>query len=138
VIRRAGLDDIDEAVTWGRKFYEGSKWNGQTDFDLVSVKITLQTLIEGDGAVFLNGHGIIGGIISPLYFNHSEKIAAELFWYADKGGKELKIAFDEWAVVNGATGTQMTCLVNDKEETMRRLYRMQGFEAMETSFYRRL
>ena len=137
MIRRATIDDIDEAVKWGRKFYEGSKWNGKTDYDVASVESTLKALIDGLGVVFLNGHGIIGGMITPLYFNHSEKVAAELFWFADQGGADLKTAFDKWAKKNGATGMQMTCLVNDKEETMRRLYRTQGFDAMETSFYRR-
>jgi hypothetical protein len=138
LIRKAGVNDIDEIAEWGRKFYDASLFPERIDFNAGDLKTSLRSMIEGDGAVFLNGHGICGGVIVPLYFNHSAKTAVELFWYAERGGRGLRRAFEAWAKDAGATGLQWTCLADENETRLRKHYGRLGMTPMETSFWRAL
>lgn len=135
-VRRASLEDIPEIVAWGRKFYDASPWPGKSEFCPESLKNTLSSMIEGQGAVFLNGSGICGGVIFPLFFNSSDHVAVELFWFAERGGWGLRKAFEAWAQDAGAKAMQWTCLADENEPRMRKHYSRLGFEPMETSFWR--
>lgn len=136
MVRRAELSDIPEIVHWGRKFFDYSPWQGRTEFNEADLSASLEGMITGSGAVFLNGHGICGGVIFPLFFNASMRVAVELFWFADGGGAELREAFEAWAIESGATALQMTCLTDSREPAMRRLLSSKGYTPMEVSFFK--
>lgn len=139
MIRRATVDDIDEVVEWGRKFYEYSPWSRRTDLNEADFKETLNGMfLNGTGAVFLNGTGFCGGVLTPLYFNYSLIAGVELFWFADEGGDELRAAFEVWAKENGASVVQMSCIADGKEKQTRRLFRMKGYEATEVGLLKEI
>lgn len=136
MIRRATLDDIPEVIFWGEKFHQISPFIGLVEFSPQDLEKSLTEIIGNTGAVFLNGHGICGGLIVPLYFNHSAKVAVELFWYAERDGRALRRAFHKLTTEHGATGQQMTCLADDNEARMRKHYERLGYKPMEVSFYK--
>lgn len=136
MIRRATLDDLDFVVKLGCKFYEISPWRGAVAFNEDDLRDFLTTLITGTGVIFIDDNSMCGGMLTPLYFNHSAKVAAELFWYSDGKGTEVREAFEDWAIDAGANLVQMTCLANEREGAMRRLYGRQGYDAKEVSLFR--
>lgn len=134
-MRQAILSDIPELLRIGRLFHAASPYADLVEYDEPSMAQVLTNLINGAGVVWMSQHAICGGLLTPLHFNHSALVAAELFWFSEKGsGSDVREAFENWAADQGATFIQMSCLVNDKERPMRRLFRGKGYGAKEVSF----
>lgn len=139
MVREATLADVPDILRHGRDFFDYSPWAGRTQYDEVSTQQTVESLItHSDGVVFISDAGILGGSIFPLYFNHSYRIAYEHFWFAPDGGGDLRQAFEGWAKVRGAVAIQMSCLVDEREPAMRRLYRIKGYEPTETGLIKEI
>ncbi|MEL6568179.1 MAG: hypothetical protein AAFQ22_07155 [Pseudomonadota bacterium] len=133
-VREAVHLDMDFIIHHGRRFYEYGPWADVTEFSENNLRASLSQMIESpDACIFVNDHGICGGLIFPLYFNHSYRIAQELFWWADEGGEALREAFEDWAHGKGAHQIQMTCLADEHEPGMRRLLRAKGYAPFEVS-----
>lgn len=136
MIRRATLDDLQTAVGFAKEFHAECvhSWIPVNDEDLTA---SMANLIS-NGAVFLSDHGIIGGIIVPLYFNFAYKIAAELFWWAPKEGRALKRAYEEWAASEGAAISQFSGQRNERSQAIEKLFVRDGYTPVETGFMKRL
>lgn len=136
MIRRATIEDTQQAVRFAKEFHAESvhSWIPVDDEALTS---WMAGLITG-GAVFLSERGIIGGVIVPMYFNPSIKIAAELFWWAPQEGRVLREAYEAWAKGEGASISQFSGQRNDRSETVEKLFRRAGYEPVETGFMKRL
>lgn len=137
-VREAGQDDVARVVELGRAFFEYSPWSEFVSFSAKDTERTVGHLIESpDGVVFLSDRGIIGGLIFPLYFNAAYRIAQELFWYANgPDGAALRQAFERWAKDWGANAIQCSCLADEREPAVRRLYRKAGYRPTELSLLR--
>lgn len=136
MIRRAKLDDLNIAVRFAKEFHAESV-HSWIPVDGEALTSWMAGLIEG-GAVFLSDHGIIGGVIMPLYFNPAFKIAAELFWWAPQEGRALREAYEDWARSEGASISQFSGQRNNRSETVEKLFRRAGYEPVETGFMKRL
>ena len=138
MIRRATLSDVPRIVQLGRKFHAYSIWR-DLPYDLEAVARTAYSMVKNeDGAVFLSDDGLCGGLINALYFSPSHRIAVELFWYAPTEGKELREAFEAWAVERGADAIQFSALADDRRGATERLYRMAGYNPVETVLMKRV
>lgn len=135
-IRKATLADLEEIVRIGESFHAYCPY-AEIPFDPVAFREFCARLIEG-GVIFLSSDGMIGGLLSPLYFNPSISGAAELFWYARDGGRELREAFETWGKEAGAQIIQFSGLVNEREAASRRLFRAAGYRATEVAFMKRV
>lgn len=135
-IRIATLDDIPEMLELARQFHAYSPWR-DIPFDAESAKAFGAGMIIG-GIVFLSEEGMLGGVLHPLYFNPAFKVAAEMFWWAPKGGGALRAAFEAWAHSNGAAGIQFSSLADDRAPALARMFRRAGFVPVETGYFKRL
>jgi hypothetical protein len=82
---------------------------------------------------------MVGGVLSPLYFNPAKVVAAELFWWApDGGGRELREAFEAWARQAGAFAVQFSGLADAQAERVAALYRRAGYRPVETGYLKEL
>lgn len=128
-VREAGLSDLGQLLEWGARFHEQSNWSHEP-FDAERVKQTLLKMIEADGAVVLkHDRGMIGGLLTPLWFS-TRTIAQELFWYAEDDGGRLLKAFEAWAARRDADYLMMTGL-KDERGRIQRLYARKGYEVAE-------
>jgi hypothetical protein len=122
-------------------------WAGIADFDEGSTRQTLEALLEAgillvaeaDGRVT----GMLGAVVTPLYFNRSETIAQELFWWvrpeARTGtGKALLDAFEAEARDRGATIGGMNAMEDMRANALARIYARRGYRQSERAFIRRL
>lgn len=87
--------------------------------------------------------GMISGVISPVYFNHSHKSGEELFWWvSDKApqmtGIRLLQALEKEAAKNGCKTWQMKSLFRLNDDRMPQLYGRLGYRATERSFMKEL
>lgn len=122
----------------GAEFYGISPWKGHIDLNADDLRGFLANLIGGAGVIFINDNSMCGGMLSPLYFNHSAVVSVELFWFSRGEGGDVRKAFEEWSVDNGAQLIQMTCLANEKEAGMRRLFRAGGYQPKEIALFKDL
>jgi len=136
LIRRATLDDLQTAVTFAKSFHAESVHN-DIPVDDEALALFMGNLIEV-GAVFLSDHGIIGGVMSPVYFNPAYVFAAELFWWAPQDGRALREAFEAWGVEQGAVKIQFSGQVNDRQSTVEKLFRRAGYIPVETGYLKRV
>lgn len=136
MIRRATQADVATATAFAREFHSES-----VHASIPVVPDILETWMGGlidQGAVFLSSRGIIGGLVSPIYFNPAYRVAVELFWWAPEGGKALREAFEAWAVEQGVDAIQFSGQRNERSETIEKLFRRAGYEPVETGFVKRL
>ncbi len=136
MIRRATGEDLGQAVAFAKAFHAESV-HAWIPTDDEALTVWMAGLIEG-GAVFLSDEGIIGGVILPLYFNPSYRIAAELFWWAPKEGRALREAYEAWAKEQGAFISQFSGQRNERAETVEKLFRRAGYTPVETGYMKRL
>lgn len=135
-IRKAGFADLDEVVRLGASFHALGPY-AFIPLDREAFRTFASALIQ-EGVIFLSEDGMLGGLLSPMYFNPAVKGAAELFWYARSGGDALRQAFEAWGRENGASVMQFSGLANDKERASRRLFKRAGYDATEVAFLKRV
>jgi len=87
--------------------------------------------------------GMLGGILSPDILDGS-LTATETFWYVHpehrtgRGGLELLLTFEKWAVEIGANRIMMAHLVEHNSETLKKLYERRGFKPIEIFYSKEL
>lgn len=131
-IRRAAHSDLDEIVELGAAFHAYGPY-AFVPMDRSAFRGFCASLIDG-GIIFLSEEGMLGGLLNPLYFNRSVVMAAELFWWAPKGGRALRIAFEEWAQDQGAIGVQFSGLEDERAPVARKLFQRAGYHPTETGY----
>lgn len=139
MVRPATREDIPAILDIGERFHVFSPWR-DLPFSREATAQMLERLMDADeGALFYNGHGILGGVVSQIYFGGG-LVAQELFWFADKGGRELLEAFEAWAAEKGATGVLMISLAIDErtDERMDAIYRRRGYALRERNYYKEI
>ena len=138
-VREATPEDFPAILEMGRRFHEFSPWRDRPFSDDATLEM-LHRITDSDEAVlFTNGTGILGGVVAPIYFGGGV-VAQELFWFADKGGRELLDAFEQWAEDKGASGALMISLAIDEktDERMGKIYERRGYRLRERNYYKGL
>lgn len=134
-IRRATVEDMPRILELGAEFLAVGPY-AWVPLDLDAFAGFAAAMIER-GVIILADDGMIGGCLSPFYFNPSVVMAAELFWYSPKHGRELRAALEEWAKEQGCVALTCSGLANEREATIRRLYERAGYTATEVAFVKR-
>ena len=134
MIRKATHDDLDRIADMGRDFHAFSPWR-KIPFDRDSTKDFCARLIDG-GVILISDHGMIGGLVNPLYFNPDFSVGCELFWWAKSGGRALMEAFEEWAMEQGVSGLQFSALGDGNAERMAQLFDRAGYRKVETGWFK--
>jgi GNAT superfamily N-acetyltransferase len=105
--------------------------------DEASIAATARTLIDApDGVILLWGDaGMVGGLVTPCYFNASVRLAQELFWWAeDGGGAELLAGLESWARGRGAYSLTMMSMAGLRSAAVGRVYERHGYRPLEHTF----
>lgn len=136
MIRKATAQDIPLIVELGAEFLAVSP-HAWIPLDRDAFTEFAGRLVE-HGVVFLSEDGMIGGLLSPFFFNPAVTTAAELFWFARKEGRQLREAFEAWAKDQGAACMTCAGLVNEREATIRKVYERAGYVAKEVAFMKRI
>lgn len=135
MIKRATLEDLPRIVELGGEFLAFGPY-AWVPLDREAFADAATKMIEV-GAIFLAEDGLIGGVLYPFYFNPAVKLAAELFWYSPKNGRQLREAFEAWAQAEGCAGVTCSGLANEREATVRKLFGRSGYQATEIGFVKR-
>ncbi len=134
MIRLATEDDIARLLAMGRKFHAASPYAAHT-FDDDAMAEVLRRMMAADNSVVLcHEHGVIGGVLTPLYFSPATIMASELFWWAERDGMALLEHFEAWADVMGAAGVTMSTL--DGSARLDRIMVRRGYRGAERSLMR--
>lgn len=139
MVREAVGADIPAILDLGERFHGLSPWRDRP-FNRDATEQTVRNLIASPhGALLFNGAGILGGVLAPIYFGGG-LIAQELFWFADRGGRELIKGFEGWARDNGADGVLMVNLaLNARTDAlMDRMYQRMGYGLRERHYWKDL
>lgn len=136
MIRRATADDVSRIVELGAEFLAYSPHRVHP-LDREAFAAFAEQLVTGAGAIFLSDDGMIGGLVTGLYFNPAIRVGTELFWWARKEGRQLREAFEEWAKGEGAVEIHFTGLLDERADTITKVFRRAGYVPLELGFVKR-
>jgi len=129
MIRAVTLEDMEFCHSVAIKFCEIAR----TDYDRSTIENTVEQLIN-NGIMIRSEHGVIGGLVFPLFMS-GEIVAQEFFWYSEgKDGKELLEAFEDAARDKGAAKIIMVSLHNEYQHKIDKIYTDLGYIESEKSF----
>jgi hypothetical protein len=132
MIREATLEDIPALVEIGAKFHDMSPHRFMGEYDKAGIANMLAYLIGNPGGLVLtNGKGVIGGLLTPVYFAPSKMMCEESFWFAEGGGKDLLRAFETEAERMGADFILLSTLENERAAIIDRVVERMGYRAIE-------
>jgi len=96
LIRQATLSDITRMVEMGRANYQAV--GGGAEYDPEAAARFLHHVILPNGAAFLSGGGMIGGVLCPRWHAPTITEAVKMMWFSSDGsGFRLLGRFCEWA-----------------------------------------
>jgi hypothetical protein len=127
--------DIPMIVDLCREAHVGSVWEDlDVRFDAESTEATIRALMENPNAVVMvSERGTLWLMKFPVWFNHAETMANEVFFYATEGGDALRREGQRWA-----GGMLMTLSRHEKtDDRLDRLYERGGFTPLEHTWIRR-
>jgi len=144
IIRDAEMNDFDAIKRLAIAFAHDAR---QIDVDPETLAFTVKGLIEsGIFKVAVNG-SVIGGagaLVFPHWWNASELVAQELFWFVDEdyrntsAGIRLLLALEESAKSMGAKKMMMLCLEELDGEKVSKMYHKLGYAPQEQTFVKDL
>ena len=147
MIRSMTMEDCQPVAEMGRKFHDQAGWSDIMDYRVDDCVASLQQFMAAGvfaGFVSDNGgiDGMIGGVFSPVYFNHSHLSCEELFWFVDdapqSAGLKLLRTMEETLREMGASSIQMKTLSKLNDERMPAMMTRMGYRASERSWIKRL
>lgn len=126
--------DLPMIAEMGREAHAGSVWDDLgTTFDPDSYEASCRALMErDDAAVFVSQRGTLWLVKIPLWFDHTETITQELFFYAPIGGDALRREGERWA-----EGLIAMYRHERTDPRLDRLYQRAGYQPIEHMFIRR-
>lgn len=127
--------DLPLIVELATEAHKGSIWEQVgTVPDPKSIEAScLSLMAREDAAVFVCDRGVLMLARVPLWFDHGEIIAHEIFFYATKGGDALRREGQRWA--GEGLGTLSRHETTDTR--LESLYRRAGYVPIEHTFIRR-
>lgn len=135
MIRLAEDADIPRIVAMGERFHALAGHDIPYDREAVA-DFLRATMANPDAAVICHDHGMIGGVLVPLYYNPAAVMAVETFWWAERDGRSLLAAFEGWAHGRGAKRVVVSRLEGKGDRALDALFRRRGYAPMEHSYVR--
>jgi hypothetical protein len=147
-VRAAGHLDIPALCVLGRQFFNASGYGEFSKWDSASFEATVSALIDGrvqGGAFVLEADesvvGMTAYLLSPLFFNFSDFIAQEMFWFVapkQRAGMSMLDAMETSAKAQGAAALIMSALSGHRDPALARIYARRGYRASELMFIKGL
>ena len=108
-MNQAGVSDIPRIVVYLADFHAQSGL--MAPFDAEDAADFVGVLVASDeAAVFVSDRGVIGGAVTPIFFNADWLMAVELFWWSRGDGVRLLRAFERWALDCGVQEIRLSSL----------------------------
>lgn len=140
MIRPATEGDIGALVAMARRFWHQSQYFEWLNFSSDAVEALLTKMVTTEGcAVFVTEalNAAIGVTLAESVVS-GERIATELFWWADPSargvGMRLLRAAETWCRENDVR--QLTMVAPEKAPEVHRLYERVGYRPVERLFVR--
>lgn len=134
LFHKATIEDLGTCVKLVSEFYSKTPYFGSIEVDQNEITKTLLYHILSDTSLLLvNDGGILVATLVPSVLNPKVVVAQEVVWYG-KHGKEMLTAFEEWAEEQGASLIALSSIIDEREESLRRLYKKYGYSPVETTF----
>lgn len=125
--------DLPLMVELGSKAHAASAWSGVADFDPASFEASCRALMDDPQAlVLVSPRASLWIKRFPLYFNHAETVAHEVFFAGVNAGA-LRRQAERWA--RGALITMSRNAATDPR--LDTLYQRAGYVPVEHTFIRR-
>lgn len=126
--------DIPLIVELALEAHAGSVWEDFAPAKPDDIEASVKAMMgRDDMAVFVCDRGVLMLARFPLWFNHGERVANEIFFYATKGGDALRREGQRWA-----KGDLMTLSRHERTDPrLDKLYQRAGFVPIERTFIRR-
>lgn len=127
---------MKDALELARAFHALGVWS-HAPLDIEAVQATFEQQAETEtGFLAYSKQALIMGMIAPVWFSPGTNIGIELIWYSRNpaDGQAMRRAFEEWATAKGVSEVQFSCMANEREAGVRRLFRQAGFEPIEIGF----
>lgn len=125
--------DLPAIVEIGRDAHAASAWRPLAAFDPASFEASCRALLaDPDGLVLFNGSASLWMKRIPLFFNHAEAVAHEVF-FAGRHGRALRKFAQQWAA-----GALITMSRNaNTRVSLEAEYRRDGYVPIESTLIRR-
>lgn len=147
MIRRATRADLAEVARLGEKFHDQAGWSDIVGYSAADCQASLERFMDAGVFICLVAGspivGMIGGVVSPVYFRADHVSAEELFWWVDDAapqmtGIRLLDAYEKALREAGVHSSQMKGLAKLGGKRMNALYERRGYRASENSVIKRL
>ena len=144
MIRGATIEDIEDLLLLGRKFFDATQYDKYMDYSENQTRLTIEQLINDDNGILLvlddDGlKGMIGGMVYPFYMS-GQLTGQELFWWCDLKGAGLSLldALEDKAKELGAKTFNMITLHGLGHERLNDIYLKRGYSRSENTYIRGL
>lgn len=147
MIRPAVPSDAAEIARNGAKFFAQAGWSDVMEYNEADCAASLESMIgAGHFICLVSGNpinGMVAGLYGPAYFNASQIVGEELFWWVDDAapqmtGIRLLKALEREAKDRGVHAFTMKSLARLGGERMTKLYQRCGYRPSESAFIRKL
>ena len=147
MVRLATTDDIPSLLDLFDRFHayagadKGLPYDRESMADYVTIMLHVTTsaifVIEEGGKIV----GSICGLLHPWYGDMRVRMVMENWFWVDPGSnraRELEDAITCWAKENGASRLIMVSIASEREEAVKRYYRMRGYSYLESHFIKEI
>lgn len=147
MIREAAPADAPEIARLGQRFFDQAGWSDCLEYNEADCAASLARMIGADHFVCLVSgepiNGMVSGVFGPAYFNASQVMGEELFWWVSDDapqmtGIRLLSALEDAARAKGCVAFQMKSLARLGGDRMAKLYERRGYRPSEAAFIKRL
>jgi len=134
MIRETTLDDMPEIMAMLAHLMMSSGALGKFDED--AVRAAVLKIMEGeDSVMFRSRRGLIAGFTTSAWYSPGWLMAVEMMWWAEDGHWiPLLRAFEKWARDRGANEVRIASDVGPRENQIRRIFKIAGFEPSEICY----
>ena len=132
-VRPARESDLPRLLKYAAQFRAYHPLLASLPEDLPAIEAALRNMMAGDTmCVLVHDHGVIGGLLSPVWASPDHLVASEAFWWAEQDGKALLEAFENWARDHGAVWIQMLKIEGVRDVAP--IYERRGYVPCESAY----
>lgn len=134
---KATPSDLLKIYRFAQKFHGVSPYGAFANIKRECLMRVISKSIE-QGCAFVHEHGVIVGLLTPLYFNDEVQVLQEVFWWAEKDGLKLLEEFEAKAVEEDCLAIQMAALTAMSADRVEKIYFRRGYTKMESYYIKEL